>query len=86
MVGQKIPNAWGVYDMQGKVWEWCKDVYIDYKEKGKITVHLNNNKYVIRGGSWINNSSYCRSTTRLCDYYSFYSNILGFRVAIVSIG
>ncbi len=86
MVGQKIPNAWGIYDMQGNVWEWCKDVYIDYKEKGKITVHLNNNKYVIRGGSWINNSSYCRSTTRLCDYYSFYSNILGFRVAIVSIG
>ena len=51
--GQKYPNAFGLYDMHGNVWEWCRDIY-SYK----------NNTRVLRGGGWNISPSFCRAAAR----------------------
>ncbi len=71
-VGQKKPNAWGIYDMHGGVWEWCLDWHPDCVGSGRVH----------RGGSWSNYARYCRSAVR--DSYSpgNRSSSLGFRVVL----
>ena len=83
-VGQKKPNAWGLYDMSGNVWEWCEDNWHDSYENaprdGSAWLRNDNNYYIVRGGSWDFNPYYCRSASRIRFSPGFDFNYLGFRV------
>lgn len=70
-VGQKKPNAWGIYDMDGNVSEWCEDVYSAtyYKESPAVDPKGPPNpekdvKRVMRGGNWSAPAEACRVTFR----------------------
>jgi len=88
-VGTKEPNAWGIYDMHGNVWEWCSDWYDGnyyknafYKnpqgpEKGSYRV--------IRCGSWYNDAVFCRSANRFGDVPDDRWLHIGFRCARSSV-
>ena len=65
-VGQKLPNAWGLYDMSGNVYEWCWDWRGDYP-LGPVTDPVgpsSGNMRVMRGGSWGYTALQCRSAYR----------------------
>lgn len=67
-VGQKAPNALGLQDMLGNVWEWCQDPYGAYPE-GQVadwarSAGVVGSYRVIRGGSWYSFARFCRSAQR----------------------
>ncbi len=70
-VGSRRPNAWGLYDMQGNIAEWCNDIYaVDYyAQSPSLDPHgpPEGEKRVIRGGSWKSTADECRLTARLAD-------------------
>ncbi|PGZ07385.1 cytoplasmic protein [Bacillus cereus] len=71
-VGKKEPNAWGLYDMLGNVWEWCYDLY-DEKVYGSYRI--------FRGGSWAEAARGCGATCRRRSHPTFHIDDLGFRLA-----
>ena len=86
-VGQKQPNAFGLYDMLGHVLQWCQDWYGEYPS-GSVTDPQgpNNGSYrVLRGGAWNSYVSNVRYGYRL-NYYSpgLRNNTLGFRVVAIA--
>ena len=81
-VGQKQPNAWGIYDMQGNVWEWVSDWYGLYGTK-EVTDPLGRAEgraRVIRGGSWYSPPEYSTCSYRGNLAPDFKGVILGFRL------
>ncbi|WP_207795799.1 formylglycine-generating enzyme family protein [Sphingobacterium haloxyli] len=72
-VGTKEPNAWGLYDMLGNVWEWCTDLY-DTDVYGSYRI--------FRGGGWCDEERSVMATTRRRSHpFSFKIDDLGFRIA-----
>lgn len=72
-VGKKEPNAWGLYDMLGNVWEWCSDIYDE-------TVY--GTYRIFRGGGWHDEErSVMASTRRRSHPLAFKIDDLGFRIA-----
>ncbi|MCQ2378548.1 MAG: SUMF1/EgtB/PvdO family nonheme iron enzyme [Victivallaceae bacterium] len=83
-VGQKQPNAWGIYDMHGNVLEWCRDWYEGYTGSATDPTGPCSGLYRVgRGGGWINLARYCRSAYRYGDAPGGCHSYLGFRVALV---
>jgi formylglycine-generating enzyme required for sulfatase activity len=83
-VGQKKPNAWGLYDMHGNVWEWCADWTGSYPN-GAVTDPQGaafGNRRVLRGGCWYFDPRYCRAAFR--HRYDPFIRLfnLGFRVVV----
>jgi formylglycine-generating enzyme required for sulfatase activity len=82
-VGIFLPNAFGLYDMHGNVWEWCKDLWKNYEPpsygSGWRDKH-NSRPHTLRGGSWGFMPSWCRSASRSDNPHGYASNGIGFRV------
>jgi formylglycine-generating enzyme required for sulfatase activity len=74
-VGEKQPNAWGLYDMHGNVSEWCNDIYDEsYYEKSPSenpTGPAEGKQYVLRGGSWASSADAIRSAYRMGEDSGF---------------
>jgi formylglycine-generating enzyme len=78
VVGHKLPNAWGLQDMHGNVWEWCNDVH-----GGSVSGVAR----VYRGGGWGGGVAFCWSSSRIGGSpASRDGSSRGFRVALSSPG
>jgi formylglycine-generating enzyme required for sulfatase activity len=83
-VGGKKPNAWGLFDMHGNVFEWCSDWYGAYP-KGVASDPQGPSGglfRVRRGGNWITPAGSCRSAFRVSSGTSIRIAGLGFRLAL----
>ncbi|MEP0752244.1 SUMF1/EgtB/PvdO family nonheme iron enzyme [Trichocoleus sp. Lan] len=88
-VGSFPPNAFGLYDMHGTVREWCADIWHDNYNGAPVDESVwkssADNRYrLLRGGSWLLNSKYCRSAVRSRDELVSRCSDHGFRVVVTA--
>jgi formylglycine-generating enzyme required for sulfatase activity len=82
-VGQKQPNAWGLYDLHGNVLEWVEDWFGAYSAEAQTNPSgpKLGSKRVVRGGSWFSVAADCRSSFRSSYSSGLRDCFLGFRLA-----
>lgn len=82
-------NSWGLYEMHGNVWEWCKDGQRTYHEQAQVDplgpVTGKELPRSVRGGSWRNDARWTRSAIRFADLPGSASSFRGFRFCLRSI-
>jgi len=87
-VGQKKPNAWGLYDMHGNVYEWCFDWWNGTYDASSVDDPRGptaGSYRVLRGGGWGSDARFCRSASRNRSSPGYRFNYVGFRVALSSV-
>ena len=89
-VGSFPPNAWGLYDMHGNVWEWCADAWHHGYEgspgDGRVWAGGSTFWRVLRGGCWHDPPEFCRSAARLKQGPEEGEDFFGCRVALTAVG
>jgi len=87
--GTYPPNAFGVYDMHGNMWEWCNDTYHDSYEGASSDSRSGEEEGTptrgLRGGCWHDTPQLCRSASRLSYLASEQEDYTGFRVAVTTL-
>lgn len=84
VVAKKLPNAYGLYDMSGNLYEWCNDIWGIYPWKDQIDpTGVKTGEYrTLRGGSWGNTANYLRSANRQFFNPDYKYYFIGFRVVL----
>ena len=78
------PNAWGIYDMHGNLWEWCQDWFGRYTFAYQVNPRgpLTGSFKIRRGGSWFKYDYFCRSANRNFGHPAARYQTTGFRVVM----
>jgi len=82
-VGRRLPNAYGLHDMHGNVWEWCLERFGAYKGRASGKDVPDGDWRVIRGGNWHDSAKNCRSANRCRLPPGSHGNLLGLRLVRV---